>query len=117
SYRELCVEPGMLTTVKVCGLRPEICGNGRCIDVADGYRCECNPGFSQRSPIAPCDDIDECRLQPGLCQGGRCVNTHGSFKCLCPQGFDVSSDGRFCIDHDECSETGMCANGVCINMD
>jgi len=24
----------------------------------------------------------------------------------------------YCIaDHDECSETGMCANGQCINMD
>ena len=23
----------------------------------------------------------------------------------------------FFADHDECSETGMCANGVCTNMD
>ncbi|XP_035710508.1 fibrillin-2 isoform X2 [Folsomia candida] len=117
---KLCVEPGLLMQIDECGLRPDICGKGKCIDIPDGYRCECDPGHIQRSPMAPCEDIDECivnRHQTALCQGGRCVNNIGSYTCICPQGFDVSSDGKFCIDHDECSESGMCANGICINMD
>lgn len=26
-------------------------------------------------------------------------------------------NNEYISDHDECSETGMCANGLCINMD
>ncbi|KAG8223124.1 hypothetical protein J437_LFUL000545 [Ladona fulva] len=96
TYVKLCVEPGNLTQVNECALRPTICGKGRCIDTPE--------------------DIDEC-LGLGYCVGGRCINTPGSFTCICPPGFDTSSDGKSCIDHDECSETGMCANGLCINMD
>jgi len=71
AYRELCLEPGLLTQVDECGLRPDICGNGKCIDTKDGYRCDCSVGYAQRSPMGPCEDLDECRLQTGLCQGGK----------------------------------------------
>ncbi|XP_065222296.1 fibrillin-2-like [Planococcus citri] len=105
------------TLVDECGLRPGICGGGQCVDVAEGFTCNCYPGYKkQKSGDAQvCEDVNEC--SEGLCSGGQCTNTPGSFVCKCPVGFDVSSDGKQCIDHDECSENGMCANGVCINMD
>lgn len=34
-------------------------GNGKCIDLEDGYRCECSPGYSQKAPMLPCEDFDE----------------------------------------------------------
>ncbi|KAK6631430.1 hypothetical protein RUM44_005957 [Polyplax serrata] len=100
--------------INECALRPTICGGGKCIDTAQGYDCECFPGYVLGNSQI-CEDIDECS-DLGYCQGGGCLNTPGSFQCTCPVGFDVSSDGRFCIDHDECQQTGMCANGICLNM-
>ncbi|XP_069699509.1 fibrillin-2-like isoform X2 [Periplaneta americana] len=116
AYQRLCQRrPGDIAQVNECALRPNICGNGRCIDTTDGYRCECFPGY-QKGESEVCEDIDECS-ELNYCHGGQCTNTAGSFNCICPPGFDVSSDGKLCIDHDECSQTGMCANGQCINMD
>ncbi|CAB3384639.1 Hypothetical predicted protein [Cloeon dipterum] len=109
-FRRLCGDS--LPPVNECVLRPNICGQGQCVDTPEGYSCECHAGNSLKNGI--CEDIDECQLN--YCQGGRCINTPGSFTCKCNPGFDVSSDGRHCTDHDECAERGMCANGRCTNM-
>lgn len=101
-------------SVNECILRPDICGQGKCIDTIQGYECICDAGYRLNSNNV-CEDIDECR--EGKCINGRCTNLPGSFSCLCPPGFDVSPDGTMCTDHDECSEIGMCTNGICINMD
>src|ERR1700734_1936295 len=76
-YKDLCLIAGPVTQVDECGLRPDICGNGKCIDTPDGYKCECRVGYYQRSPMSPCDDLDECKQDAQLCQGGRCINTQG----------------------------------------
>ncbi|XP_065169457.1 fibrillin-2-like [Atheta coriaria] len=105
-----------LISINECILRPDICGEGQCVDTRDGYDCVCNPGYKHKGKsLKECEDIDECR--EGKCQNGRCTNTPGSFTCICPPGFDISPDGSMCTDHDECSEIGMCTNGICINMD
>nr|CAD7423795.1 unnamed protein product [Timema monikensis] len=124
TYIRLCTGPGELTLINECALRANICGNGHCVDTPDGYRCECHPGYRKGASEVY---IDECS-ELDYCTGGTCTNSPGSFECICPPGFDVSSDGKFClgmkhayglpkINHNECSETGMCANGLCINMD
>ncbi|XP_029674893.1 fibrillin-2-like isoform X2 [Formica exsecta] len=112
-YNRLCSQLQSITEVNECALRPDICGDGKCIDTKEGYECECYPGFT-RKPGGRCEDVDECLL--GYCQGGICHNQPGSFTCDCPPGFVVSGDGRYCTDHDECQDTGMCTNGHCINM-
>ncbi|XP_018328225.1 fibrillin-2 isoform X2 [Agrilus planipennis] len=104
---------GIISLVNECALRPDICGEGTCIDTPEAYECHCKPGY-RKGASRVCEDIDECA--EGKCQNGRCTNLPGSFTCICPPGFDVSPDGTICTDHDECAETGMCTNGMCINM-
>ncbi|XP_003250904.3 fibrillin-2 [Apis mellifera] len=112
-YNRLCLQQLQpITEINECALRPDICGNGKCIDTKDGYECDCYNGFTKKGNR--CEDIDECLL--GYCQGGTCRNYEGSFSCQCPPGFVVSGEGRYCTDHDECQDTGMCNNGHCINM-
>lgn len=81
-----------ITEINECALRPDICGNGKCIDTKDGYECDCYNGFTKKGNR--CEDIDECLL--GYCQGGTCRNYEGSFSCQCPPGFVVSGEGRYC---------------------
>ncbi|XP_066993764.2 fibrillin-2 [Anabrus simplex] len=116
-HKKLCGDmPGPISQmINECALRPDICGNGKCIDTPEGYRCECSPGY-HKGQTEVCEDIDEC-VELRFCQGGHCTNTPGSYSCTCQPGFDVSPDGKMCIDQDECRNTGMCANGQCINMD
>lgn len=92
-YNRLCSQLQSFTEVNECALRPDICGDGKCIDTKEGYECECYPGFT-RKPGGRCEDVDECLL--GYCQGGICHNQPGSFTCDCPHGFVVSGDGRYC---------------------
>jgi hypothetical protein len=51
------------------------CSNGKCVSVANGYRCECHAGFS--GPDCKID-VNECSSSP--CKNGRCVNTYGSYR-------------------------------------
>lgn len=92
-YNRLCSQLQFITEVNECVLRPDICGDGHCIDTKEGYECECYPGFT-RKPGGRCEDVDECQL--GYCQGGTCHNYPGSFACDCPPGFVVSGEGRYC---------------------
>ncbi|XP_043193529.1 fibrillin-2-like isoform X1 [Amphibalanus amphitrite] len=114
-HRSLCAQSSVLR-LNECAVRPDICGNGKCVDTADSFRCECDAGYHLADGAGPCVDIDEC-ADRNVCRGGQCINTEGSYRCQCPAGFDMSSDQLQCIDHDECQTRGMCANGRCINMD
>ena len=78
--------------INECALRPDICGNGKCIDTRDGYECDCYSGFTKKA--GRCEDIDECLL--GYCEGGTCQNYEGSYTCQCPPGFVVAGEGRYC---------------------
>jgi hypothetical protein len=99
-YNRLCSQLQSVTEVNECVLRPDICGNGKCIDTKEGYECECHPGFTRKSG-GKCEDVDECQL--GYCQGGVCRNLAGSFVCDCPPGFEVSGEGRYCTGNDHSS--------------
>lgn len=122
-----------------CYENPKICLNGRCINTAGSYRCECQPGFTPTSDGGFCVDINECDAESSLCDNGRCINTDGSFRCVCNAGYHLAADKKSCIgeylDHfprdsvarwqdyvmrffssdiDECS-TSICQNGRCLN--
>lgn len=38
------IHPGFML-VNECVLRPDICGEGQCIDTVEGYECICKPGY------------------------------------------------------------------------
>ncbi|XP_035381534.1 latent-transforming growth factor beta-binding protein 4 isoform X2 [Electrophorus electricus] len=101
----------------VCEIRPQICGPGRCIDVAGGrHACMCNPGFILNTQADHCQDINECVLTLRPCLAGKCENTVGSFRCVCPLGYQSNAQQNQCSDIDECRQLpNPCTNGRCEN--
>jgi len=70
-----------------CEVNPDdcvgvVCVHGQCVDGADNFSCECDPGYQGRL----CErEIDECRTHP--CKnGGTCIDRLNQFVCVCPSG-------------------------------
>uniref|UniRef100_UPI00398E356E latent-transforming growth factor beta-binding protein 1 isoform X4 n=1 Tax=Pristiophorus japonicus TaxID=55135 RepID=UPI00398E356E len=98
-----------------CSVNPRICGAGQCINLPEGYTCNCNPGYYLNSWQTGCIDVDECAQVTRPCSNGHCKNTIGSFRCFCHQGF-TSDGGTGCTDIDECLRPNICGEGHCINL-
>ncbi|KAK1339359.1 hypothetical protein QTO34_020042 [Cnephaeus nilssonii] len=93
-----------------------ICGPGTCVNLPDGYRCVCSPGYRLHPSQTHCTDDNECLRDP--CMGkGRCVNHVGSYSCLCYPGYTPATSGttQECQDIDECRHPGTCPDGRCVN--
>ncbi|XP_078261441.1 latent-transforming growth factor beta-binding protein 1-like isoform X2 [Rhinoraja longicauda] len=102
--------------INECSVSPQICGPGQCINLPEGYTCNCDPGFHLNTLQTACVDVDECAqaLQP--CSNGHCKNTEGSFRCICRQGFTLNG-GTQCTDINECLRRNICGAGHCINAE
>ncbi|XP_059994334.1 latent-transforming growth factor beta-binding protein 2 isoform X5 [Lagenorhynchus albirostris] len=95
-----------------------ICGPGTCVNLPDGYRCICSPGYRLHPSQAYCADDDECLKDP--CKGrGRCVNHVGSYSCFCYPGYTLATSGatQECQDIDECGQPEVCSGGQCTNTE
>ncbi|XP_045757190.2 latent-transforming growth factor beta-binding protein 2 isoform X2 [Mirounga angustirostris] len=93
-----------------------ICGPGTCVNLPDGYKCICSPGYQLHPSQAYCTDDNECLRDP--CTGrGRCVNQVGSYSCFCYPGYMLATSGttQECQDIDECRHPGTCPDGRCVN--
>ncbi|XP_017033989.1 very low-density lipoprotein receptor isoform X3 [Drosophila kikkawai] len=72
-----------------CGINECASKNGgcmhQCVNLAVGYRCECQEGYKLAADKHSCVDIDECETH-GICSQV-CVNEIGAFKCECEAGY------------------------------
>ncbi|XP_068694508.1 uncharacterized protein [Montipora foliosa] len=89
---------------------PNPCKNGAtCVDLANGYSCDCKPGYTGNDCQT---NINEC--SPNPCQNGAtCVDLVGGHRCDCTQGYTGSS----CETNiNECSPN-PCQNGAtCVDL-
>uniref|UniRef100_A0A8C0JQZ7 Latent-transforming growth factor beta-binding protein 2 n=1 Tax=Canis lupus dingo TaxID=286419 RepID=A0A8C0JQZ7_CANLU len=95
-----------------------ICGPGTCVNLPDGYKCICNPGYQLHPSQAYCTDDNECLRDP--CAGrGHCVNRVGSYSCFCYPGYTLATSGttQECQDVDECEQPEVCSGGRCTNTE
>ncbi|XP_045679202.1 latent-transforming growth factor beta-binding protein 2 isoform X2 [Phyllostomus hastatus] len=95
-----------------------ICGPGTCVNLPNGYRCLCSPGYRLHPSQAYCTDDNECLRDPCLGKG-RCVNHVGSYSCLCYPGYAPATSGttQGCQDIDECEQLEACRGGRCTNTE
>ncbi|XP_055369679.1 latent-transforming growth factor beta-binding protein 1-like [Betta splendens] len=87
------------STAEDCGILHG-CENGRCVRVAEGYTCDCYPGYELDMTSMTCIDRNECEDDAGAefpCVNARCVNTEGSFRCVCRRGYVVSRRPNHCV--------------------
>lgn len=93
------------------GLEVEnVCKNaGRCVNVGNSHRCQCQPGYTG----SYCDEmVDECQSNP--CRNGAtCKDYQGTYECICKPGYQ----GVNCeYDVDECHSRPCLHGGTCINL-
>lgn len=88
-----------LSAAEDCGILHG-CENGRCIRVAEGYTCDCYPGYELDMTSMTCIDVNECEDNVAMefpCVNARCVNTDGSFRCVCRRGYVMSRRTNHCV--------------------
>ena len=126
---ETCVDVNecLQTNPTVC---PEnsTCTNKRKSEVARGYECTCNPGYSYSfvNGIFSCVDTNECLTGSAICpENSYCSNEAPSTRhprgyfCICHDGYrGTNVNGALvCVDVNECTDnTHTCANTeTCVN--
>ena len=58
--------------------------SARCIDSANGFKCECPAGFSGKH----CEDnIDDCEKNKQCRNDAVCVDGDNDFSCSCKAGY------------------------------
>jgi hypothetical protein len=81
---------GTKLCVNVNDCASNACGTGgRCIDGVQGYKCECNAGFSGTGTTR-CTNIDDCASDP-CAPGGTCRDGVSSYTCNCSISADTDN--------------------------
>ncbi|XP_053314536.1 latent-transforming growth factor beta-binding protein 1 isoform X2 [Spea bombifrons] len=109
------IAPTQVTEINECVVDPDICVEGQCVNLPEGYTCICFAGYKLNEERTKCVDINECEMAPYRCSHGRCENNMGSFLCICPAGYMANEQGTDCVDVNECLQPNVCENGLCIN--
>ncbi|HPH69083.1 MAG TPA: DUF642 domain-containing protein, partial [Kofleriaceae bacterium] len=103
-----CVErpPAQISTctdIDLCATAS--CGMGTCVEIADGFTCQCNAGYQFDTAMQTCvviPDVDYCA---GVnCGPGTCKEVGNAFTCTCNTGYRFDMAMGNCVDIDECAE-------------
>ncbi|XP_071943663.1 uncharacterized protein [Antedon mediterranea] len=79
-----------------------------CVELEDGYECECVPGYQGNN----CEEeINECESSPCL-NGGECSDNIDSYSCSCLPGF---TGGNCETENDECWSLPCLHGASCID--
>ncbi|XP_076852063.1 LOW QUALITY PROTEIN: latent-transforming growth factor beta-binding protein 1-like, partial [Brachyhypopomus gauderio] len=110
------LSPTQLAEVDECSIRPDICGQGFCLNTAESYSCFCYEGYITDAEGNTCVDVDECEAPRAPCpENSLCVNTPGSYTCHhCTTGYRLGPSAQ-CEDVDECEDGSVCPSGLCYN--
>ena len=72
-------------------------GQGSCVDLVGGYRCDCDlnrDGVSGWTGLDCETNIDECATATDSCDdNAECTDTDGDYTCQCVDGFTNNGDG------------------------
>lgn len=84
------------------------CQNGgTCQPLADGYRCQCVPGYVGDLCRS---EVDYCVAKP-CANGGSCENLKNDFRCSCRSGFGGKDCSRYV---NECVSSPCANGGTCV---
>jgi len=91
--------------------------NANCVDLYDGYRCDCKYGFEANGKSVETNDdlcteipqVNECdKKKLNTChKNAICTDTLNSYTCACMEGFtdtDTANPGRSCVP---CCQEGV----------
>jgi hypothetical protein len=104
-------------TLRVCYAAPVVdhcaqapCQNdGVCMNMDEGYACECAPGFTGTD----CElEIDDCAANP--CINGDCTDGADGYACSCLPGYegvDCETNTNDCAAN-PCENGGICTDGI-----
>ena len=86
------------------------CRNGAtCIDVLNGYTCDCRPGWRGRLCS---QEVNECMSQP-CANGGICTDALNGYTCECTSNFGgatCTEDVNECLTQQPCRNYVLCDN-------
>ena len=92
----------------------DLCGQGTCENLENGYRCHCHTGYKGENCQSDINECDPFHGKHPCMNGSHCNNSPGSFSCTCNTGFI----GQLCEeDIDECAQNeNLCLNdSTCYN--
>ncbi|CAK8693060.1 unnamed protein product [Clavelina lepadiformis] len=113
-FFELCGSNEFLGSDHLCDINEHLCEDGMCVQLDDGFECQCPLGYNFNQDLLICEDENECEDEEICTDDAQCVNQPGTFRCACMDGFRLD-EMENCVDINECEESGTCANGDCKN--
>ena len=84
------------------------CINGDCLDMVNGYECQCLAGYTD--PLCS-TEIDECDVWTPCENGATCSDGINNYECVCPEMVDgVVYSGKNCTVLLTSCDTNPCEN-------
>lgn len=61
--------------------------SSNCVNLCEGYECQCQEGFFMNDDKDECCDENQCSNENTCKENAECVNLCVGFKCVCVDGY------------------------------